>query len=204
MEWFFTGYWPWWLGGISLGVMTVALWVLERRVFGVSGFVVDVIDPVPGRDAWEAANAEAMEAALLEATLRQFGAEALEGADAAPPEPKAPQVRVAAAPPRGAHLAFLVMMIAGGAAASSLSGTFAPRFSLSGLAAETLGNGATAFLALLAGGMMIGFGTRMAGGCPSGHGLSGCSRLQGPSFLATAIFFGTGTLVSFGLEALLR
>jgi uncharacterized membrane protein YedE/YeeE len=50
---------------------------------------------------------------------------------------------------------------------------------------------------LFGGGMLVGFGTRLAGGCSSGHGLSGCGRLRPVSLLATAVFFGTAVLVSF-------
>ncbi len=52
---------------------------------------------------------------------------------------------------------------------------------------------------LFVGGVLVGFGTRLAGGCSSGHGLSGCGRLYPTSLLATAVFFGTAVLVSFVL-----
>lgn len=47
------------------------------------------------------------------------------------------------------------------------------------------------------GGILVGFGTRLAGGCSSGHGLSGCGRLRPVSLVATAVFFGTAVAVSF-------
>ena len=50
---------------------------------------------------------------------------------------------------------------------------------------------------LFAGGVLVGFGTRLAGGCSSGHGLSGCGRLQPVSLVATAVFFGAAVAVSF-------
>jgi uncharacterized membrane protein YedE/YeeE len=53
------------------------------------------------------------------------------------------------------------------------------------------------FAVLFVGGILVGFGTRLAGGCSSGHGLSGCGRLQPVSIVATAVFFGTAVLVSF-------
>lgn len=57
--------------------------------------------------------------------------------------------------------------------------------------------------ALLLGGLLIGFGTRMAGGCTSGHGLSGSGRFQPSSLVSTAAFFGGGVVVSFALVGLL-
>jgi len=52
---------------------------------------------------------------------------------------------------------------------------------------------------LLLGGLCVGFGTRMAGGCTSGHGLCGVSRFQPGSLVATVAFFATGVAVSFAL-----
>ena len=49
---------------------------------------------------------------------------------------------------------------------------------------------------LFVGGVLVGIGTRMAGGCSSGHGMSGCSRLQPVSLVATSVFFGTAVAVS--------
>jgi uncharacterized membrane protein YedE/YeeE len=46
-------------------------------------------------------------------------------------------------------------------------------------------------LPLLAGaGLLVGFGARLGGGCTSGHGVCGLSRLSGRSLLATLVFMG--------------
>jgi uncharacterized membrane protein YedE/YeeE len=44
---------------------------------------------------------------------------------------------------------------------------------------------------LVAAGLLVGFGTRMGGGCTSGHGICGISRLSTRSILATVMFMGT-------------
>ena len=44
-------------------------------------------------------------------------------------------------------------------------------------------------LILLSGGIMVGFGARYAGGCTSGHAISGLSNLQLPSLIAVIGFF---------------
>ncbi|MBB5439193.1 hypothetical protein HDC92_002880 [Pedobacter sp. AK017] len=44
-------------------------------------------------------------------------------------------------------------------------------------------------LLLLFGGVMVGFGSRYAGGCTSGHAISGLSNLQVPSLIAVIGFF---------------
>lgn len=52
------------------------------------------------------------------------------------------------------------------------------------------------FLLMIAGGFLVGFGTRYARGCTSGHGILGLSALQWPSLLATASFFIGGIVFS--------
>lgn len=53
------------------------------------------------------------------------------------------------------------------------------------------------FVVLILGGFLVGFGTRWAGGCTSGHAISGLSNLQWPSLLAVVGFFLGGLLVSW-------
>lgn len=45
---------------------------------------------------------------------------------------------------------------------------------------------------LVAGGLLVGAGTRFASGCTSGHGVCGLSRLSFPSLVATLCFMATG------------
>lgn len=62
---------------------------------------------------------------------------------------------------------------------------------------------ARGFLLLLAGGFMIGFGSRYAGGCTSGHAISGLSNLQLPSLIAVVGFFIGGLISTFVLLPLI-
>ena len=48
------------------------------------------------------------------------------------------------------------------------------------------------FVALVIGGLVVGFGTRLGSGCTSGHGVCGMSRLSARSLVATAAFMLTG------------
>jgi uncharacterized membrane protein YedE/YeeE len=48
---------------------------------------------------------------------------------------------------------------------------------------------------LLVGGFLVGFGTRYAGGCTSGHGITGLSSLQLPSLIAVIGFFIGGLIM---------
>ena len=102
------------------------------------------------------------------------------------------------------NLLFLVGILGGGAIAGWVGGQ--PLGSGAKLSTEfyrLFGSGVRAVLALFAGGILVGFGTRWSGGCTSGHGLSGCGRLQPPSLIATAVFFGVAIAVSFVLERVL-
>jgi uncharacterized protein len=53
------------------------------------------------------------------------------------------------------------------------------------------------FLILAFGGLMVGFGSRYAGGCTSGHAISGLSALQVPSLIAVIGFFIGGLVMTF-------
>jgi len=50
---------------------------------------------------------------------------------------------------------------------------------------------------LVIGGLLAGFGTRISGGCTSGHGVCGIGRLSPRSLTATAIFIFTGTITVY-------
>lgn len=50
---------------------------------------------------------------------------------------------------------------------------------------------------LVLGGFLVGFGTRWAGGCTSGHAISGLSTLQLPSLIAVIGFFIGGLVMTF-------
>lgn len=51
--------------------------------------------------------------------------------------------------------------------------------------------------AILVGGLLVGFGTRMGSGCTSGHGLCGLALLSWRSVVATAVFFGVAMFTVF-------
>jgi uncharacterized protein len=59
------------------------------------------------------------------------------------------------------------------------------------------------FAILLVGGLLIGFGTRYAGGCTSGHAISGLSNLQMPSLIAVIGFFIGGLVMAHFLLPLI-
>ena len=56
---------------------------------------------------------------------------------------------------------------------------------------------------LIIAGMLVGIGTRYGGGCTSGHGICGLSRLSPRSLIATLAFMGSGMAIVFAMRHLL-
>jgi hypothetical protein len=56
---------------------------------------------------------------------------------------------------------------------------------------------------LIAGGLLVGFGTRLGNGCTSGHGVCGLARLSPRSIAATTTFMTAGIATVFALRHLL-
>jgi uncharacterized protein len=51
--------------------------------------------------------------------------------------------------------------------------------------------------AVMAGGLLVGFGSRLGGGCTSGHGVCGIARLSPRSIVATLVFMASAMTVVF-------
>lgn len=54
--------------------------------------------------------------------------------------------------------------------------------------------------ALVAAGLLVGFGTRLGGGCTSGHGVCGIGRFSHRSLVATLVFMAVGAAVVFFVQ----
>lgn len=74
--------------------------------------------------------------------------------------------------------------------------TFVVGLVVAGVVAAVVGRApaapATAPLVLVLGGLLVGFGTRLGGGCTSGHGVAGLARLSRASAVAVVTFIATG------------
>jgi len=182
-------------------------WFTTGRMMAVSGRFTALINRVRYRDQDEPDQemaADDLVAAIRAMTADTFGGGA-EPSDLEPPAAAPPAAPITLSGPQAPwlHIVFFGGLLLGGLASAVAWGTFAPAWGLSGEGfTRTFGDGPATAAVLLGGGMLTGFGTRMAGGCTSGHGLCGVSRLQPGSLLATAAFFGAGILFSFALEAL--
>lgn len=207
-----TNFWDWWQGALALAFITLAFWWVVRAPLGVSSSWDRIVH---WRDAEEfarkeramAENRQQVNDAMLAETIAQFGQDAVSRLLA---QQDNSATKTAAAHsvkrrqiPWQAHVTFLAMTMIGGLLASVMRGDFHLQFDLGADHARLFGSGPHTWLLLLIGGIMIGFGTRMAGGCTSGHGLSGCSRLQPGSLIGTAAFFGAAVVASLILEKLI-
>ncbi len=134
----------------------------------------------------------ALEAALAEATLAEFGEPmtvtetVVDFADAT----------LTGRMPLATQATLLVSIFVGGLVSALTMGRFEIRGDMGPAFSEIVVDGPLMWPTLFVGGVLVGLGTRMAGGCSSGHGLSGCGRLQPVSLLATSVFFGTAAVTS--------
>lgn len=56
---------------------------------------------------------------------------------------------------------------------------------------------------IIVAGLLVGFGTRLGGGCTSGHGVCGIARFSRRSLMATGLFMATAVATSFVLRHLI-
>lgn len=199
-------YLPFWLGGLALGGVAVWQWAVEGRTLGVTGQVTRLVDAIadPAAESEAAAFSKRdpndVLAALAAATAAEFGTE-IEA-------PKhngdhGSQLEMQRHVPLGYRAMFLLAILLGAFSAAVWDGSFALRFDLGEVHTAFVGEGWQRYLLVLGGGIAVGFGTRMSGGCTSGHGLSGCARLLPRSMLATMVFLGSAILFTLATKALL-
>jgi hypothetical protein len=213
-------YLPAWIVAPALAALTVGYWIALRRPFGVSGVLARFSRVREEAEFDRGAAVLRAEQAALEAAMTQMTSEAFgplaTGTDGpalaagpvstewpapAPEAPRAARGRVCAPTPTlGVHATFLVSIAVGGLLASLAKGGFGA--GMGRAFAEHLGTGPGSFAALAAGGVLVGFGSALCGGCSGGHGLTGCGRLMPGSLLATVTFFGAAVAASILLGRL--
>lgn len=176
--------WPWWVSGPLIGLTVPALLLLGNKSFGISGNLRHACAMLPTRVAffrydwrrqggWNLMFALGIIVGGLLAGRLLPAAEGLQVAEAT-----------------GSALAGLGF---------STTGAFLPPELFS---AEALRAPLTVFLLLL-GGLLVGFGARWAGGCTSGHAITGLASLQLPSLIAVFGFFAGGLVMTHALFPLI-
>jgi hypothetical protein len=200
-----------WQSGILLASVALGHALLTGRMLAVSGRVTRLVERLrqARRPVEEELSPEELLQALQAATRAQFGETGPAAAPAPPPAlpPALPQQPAGVLPQQPAgvlpDLLFFLCVALGGALAQLPQGGPRPSLRLDGLRFAALtGTAGRAVLLLFMDGVLIGLGTRMAGGCTSGHGLCGVSRLQPGSLASTASFLASGIVISLLLEAL--
>jgi uncharacterized protein len=97
---------------------------------------------------------------------------------------------------RGWRLPFLGGLVIAGFLSAALGGGWAPTWDM-GIFDERIGWGPGGKVVwMFAGGVLVGFGTRLANGCTSGHGIFGISNLEVPSILSTVSFMAAGLVTT--------
>jgi hypothetical protein len=211
-----SNYWPWWAGAVGLALVTINYTLITDRSLGISAAWDRVLhwrsERRMERLEEQFLDEGALVGALNAATAEEFGAAAAEPShpqnapgdtrghnlDVTPAEQETASVASLRPPPLVTQAALLVSVFLGGWIAAVNAGRFQIRWDMgAGFRELVTSNSIVMICVLFAGGVLVGFGTRLAGGCSSGHGLSGCGRLRPVSIVATAVFFGTAVIVSF-------
>jgi uncharacterized membrane protein YedE/YeeE len=170
--------WPWYLAGPLIGLFVPALLLLGNRQFGISSNLRHLCAAIaPGR---------------VEFFRYDWKGQGLW------------------------NLAFLAGVFAGGFVAAQVLGAGDAAISpetratlarlglqdFSGLAPAEIFSWANlltprGLITIVGGGFLVGFGTAYAGGCPSGHGISGLAALDRASLVAVLAFFAGGLLCTY-------
>jgi uncharacterized membrane protein YedE/YeeE len=99
----------------------------------------------------------------------------------------------------GSHswrLPLLAGLLFGGVLSAILAGGWETTWGLGRFDAQIGWNNGGKVLWMFGGGLLIGFGTRLAGGCTSGHGIFGMSNLELPSIVSTVSFMVAGIVTT--------
>jgi uncharacterized protein len=170
--------WPWYLAGTLIGLVVPVLLVIGGRQFGVSANLRHLCALAGSRlpyfqHDWKRDGAWNLVFALGLVLGGWVASTAL-----APAQP-------------GLNISSAMTSDLRSLGIDDLSGAAPPQL-VSWAALATL----PGFLTLVGGGLLVGFGARWAGGCTSGHAISGLSALQWPSLVATVSFFVGGLLMA--------
>jgi uncharacterized protein len=180
---------PWYVAGPLIGLIVPMLLLFGGKVFGLSSNLRHACAAVPAPDAmkpsflrynWMRTGGWNMVFALGIA----FGGLL--------------SVAILGVPDAGAAISTATQADLGRLGISDLTGLVpAELFSWSTLLSPV------GLLLIVGGGFFVGFGARYAGGCTSGHAISGLADLQLPSLVAVVGFFAGGLFVTFVILPLL-
>lgn len=170
--------WPWYIAGPLLGLFVPLLLLVGNKAFGISGSFRHLCAATIGRSGGRAYDWKRTGAWKIAFAAGIVAGGYVAGALLASPDP------VAISASTRADLAALGL--------GDFSGLH-PReiFSVDGLFSLR------GVIMIVAGGFLVGFGTSYAGGCTSGHGLTGLASFQLASLIAVIGFFAGGIFCTF-------
>lgn len=180
--------WPWYVAGPLIGLFVPALLIMGNRRLGVSSSLRHIIAALGQPPKIAPRGNDPMTGLRPERLWRSFCAACLPA--------KAPFFQYDWKK-EAWNLFFVAGILAGGWVAGHLLrgpdfNNLMPVSLFSWGALLTL----KGFLLIVGGGFLVGFGTRYAGGCTSGHSIMGLSSLQWPSLVATICFMAGGFLMA--------
>jgi len=210
-----TAYLSWWNTSILLAFITLGFYFANNRTLGVSGSWTRVVQWKSDKAMDEANDLfvkkpKLFEDALMAATIEEFGEDKvthfLKSRHQHKPVPAVDRTLAGAAVEKRVHwtvhLLFLCSLILGGFIGAMIRGDFGIQMDMGAVHTGLFGKGFAILMTLFIGGSLVGFGTQLAGGCTSGHGLSGVSRLVPSSLIATISFFGAAIIFSMTIHYL--
>jgi len=178
MSTWLTAPWPWYIAGPIIGLFVPALLIVGNKVFGISSNLRHICSALaPGR--LEYFSYDWRESGLwnLVFLVGVFIGGILAAHSGTPNEIAISRETRVALVSLGIH---------------DFSGV-APREIFSWQALMTL----RGFVSVVLGGFLVGFGTAYAGGCTSGHAISGLANFDLPSLIAVLGFFAGGLTATY-------
>lgn len=173
----FTGSWPWYVSGPLIGLMVPVLLILGNRSFGVSSSLRHICAMcVPGKISYFNYDWKSELWSVFFVTGIFVGGVIASELFTGP-------VVIDISPSTKEDLGVLGITDFNHIQPSEI-------FAWSNLTMRNL------VVFVLLGGFLVGFGTRYANGCTSGHSITGLSNLQWPSLVATAGFFIGGLVMT--------
>ena len=167
MKFLFVDLWPWWLGGIGIGLLVPIMYYFLNTALGVStgyGNFLKIIHP--------------------STKLKWLNSETYKDRF-------------------NWRFIFVIGMIIGGFLSARASGMPILDCGM-GLFTETLSWSYVFFILwFFLGGVLLGFGARLANGCTSGHSIHGIATGQKSSIVATIFFLSFGTITTFLIRLIL-
>ncbi len=161
VNYLFVELWPWWLGGIAIGLLVPFMYFFLSTALGVSTGYGNLLKII-----------------ISKAKLRWLNTDTFKNRF-------------------NWRFIFIIGMIIGGFLSARVSGMALGTEQMGLFTASTDWRGISYYAWFFGGGLLLGLGARLAGGCTSGHSIHGIATLQKSSILATIFFLIFGVITTW-------